>query len=1326
MTQTLPLVSNQERRRQTRRETLCRAYVHRRDGDSIVGDLREYSDGGLYLEFIDTVDDAVRAELSFASVTLELAPSNSAQAATPTFAARVAHLSALGVGLAVDDMPQAVIDALAKAGQRFSQLERAGTETILSTQQAKALQAECSTQLRAFVDAVARDFLHKSPTRLRAQSEAYTNLSDRSALQLASSELVRQRQALVAQLHTAVQRRIRAEGREHDEHTTVGRRAQLALMGDNELDDFLLLSGVIARLDERFSLQLHELDRRYGRLVHAAIERKNNPYSPEVVCRGMQTALQPLDFNRAVWIVLYEVLEECVAEHGHEFYRQMNSTLAGLRTPAAAAVSSSQSSPRSPSKKAKSPQDVAEMADTLNRLYLQNQIAITPALNRATLEQTSQAEQSGQFPYLDGTGATAHAQANAQAAAAAANASQASPAALLNLVQQLKGSAQSPLRAAGGAASLANSAQPGGQGFAVDLSLPEASLEELLAAIDGLPQTLRATQTIASIDSLAYLLNEHLAKADIGPAKRIPTGYRDILDASSTLFSRARADLSPTSAAGALVKKLERTLLKLSLKDKSFPSAPEHPARRVINLIDQYAMVADDSGKFFDRKLESNLVTLVDRICKKADEDPRIFQVVGDSLEQDLVAIRDARRDRVERLQEAFEARDRIRVARTRVDRALERRLSGSHAPRTLLRLLDAGWRHYLTLLAVREGPEGVDWAASLAIVDRLLGIGVSSDPLVAQQNDVALLSDVERKLATVMVNTRQTASLMDEMAALLASDLTSSEDRWDRVTVPTFKSASESATTTTEEVSIPRPHVGEWWDIKTGPASIPMQMVWVSAELPNCALANRSATNKLELTLAELAQRSKAGTAKPTVDFDEPVLDRTEYSLFDEAYERLVRQALHDPVTNLLNRKGFMLRLSQTLSASRSELTHALCVIEFDEFRMIANTCGVEAVETLAIGLAGKLREHLGLDALLGVLREDTVVLLLQQTHGAAALAQVDALVADIKDYHFQHAEHGYSVGVSVGVADYAPNVTSATEALRRADAACSAAKSLGRNRVQTYEASNSELQSQESLMVWAGRVDSFLAGTGLYLRAQKVVPIVPLSASRGEALDATADRLPYYEILLGIEGQLELEPKAADFVAAVERMGRSHELDIWVIRHTFEWIAQQREHFDSIAGVAINLSARSLSNAEVKAFLHNTLPQSGIPAEKIIFEITETAAITSYAAAQDFIREIRRYGCRFSLDDFGSGFTSYAHLKNLNTDVLKIDGSFVTEMLQNPSDLAMVKSMNDLAHALGMVTVAEWVESPALLEKLAEIGVDYAQGYTVHKPCRLDQITA
>ena len=1351
MTQTLPLISDQERRTQTRRETLCRAYVHRRAGESVVADIREYSDAGLYLEFIDTPDEVVRAELAYASVMLELAPTHAAQATiSPAFSARVAHMSPLGIGLSVDDMPQGVIDTLRTASRHVGERKHVGAEAILSTQQAKALQLECSALHRVFIDAVARDFLHKSPTRLREQSEAYSNFSDRSALQLASSELIRQKLSLASQIYAAVQSRIRVEGRDHDENALVGRRAQLSLMGDAELDDFLLLTGVINRLDERFSLQLHELDRRYGRLVHTAIERKNNPYSPEVVCRGVQTALQTLDFNRAVWTVLYEVLEQCATEHSHEFYRQVNSTLAALRTPAAASASTERAPTRALAKKAKPPQDVAEMADALNRLYLQNQVAMTPTQSQARGASTDT------FPSLDGSGSGAAGAGNGLSAgqqrgngsgtsanlgpvigtginAGATHGGIAddgsarpdvtdherppgTPSALLNLVQQLKGSSQElnrPRRVSSEAAGLTSGYD--GAASAIDMSLPEASLDELLAAIDGLPQTLRASQTIASIDSLAHLLNENLATVDEGRARRVPTGYREILDACSTLFAKAQAELLPASVSGSLIKKLERTLLKLSLKDTRFPTSPEHPARRVVNLIDQYAMVADDSGKFFDRKLESSLVTLVERICKRADTDPQIFQVVGDSLEQDLITIREARRDRVERLQEAFEARDRIRVARTRVDRALERRLSGSQAPRLLLRLLDAGWRHYLTLLAVREGPDGIDWAASLAIVDRLLGVGVPTDANAARQADIVLLSDVERKLATVMVNMQHGASLMDELAALLASDLTSSADRWDRVAVPHFKSANATEAIDGNDSRAARPRVGEWWDFVTGATTTPMQLVWISAELPNCAFANRSATNKLELTLGELAQRHNLGTAKPTVDFDEPVLDRTEYSLFDEAYERLVHQATHDPVTQLLNRKGFMMRIAPIASASSGSVAHSLCIIEFDEFRMIANTCGVEAVEALAIGLAGKLREQLKGDAVLGMLREDTMAVLLPQTHGPAALARIEALMAEIKDYHFRHAEHGYSIGVSVGVSDFAPMQINSMEAVRRADAACSAAKSLGRNRVQIYEHTSPELQTQQSLMAWAGRVDSFLGGTDLYLRMQRIEPINP--ESKKQAI---------VEILLGVEGHMHRESTVSDFIAAVERIGRAPELDMWVMRTAFESMRRYSTYFQTVGGVSINLSARSLSSQEVKDFLHRTLPQAGISLEKIVFEITETAAIASYAAAQDFIREIRRYGCRFSLDDFGTGFTSYAHLKNLQTDVLKIDGTFVSEMLNNACDLAMVKSMNDLAHALGMITVAEWVESPALLLKLKEIGVDYAQGYAVHRPGRLSDVAA
>jgi EAL domain-containing protein (putative c-di-GMP-specific phosphodiesterase class I) len=156
----------------------------------------------------------------------------------------------------------------------------------------------------------------------------------------------------------------------------------------------------------------------------------------------------------------------------------------------------------------------------------------------------------------------------------------------------------------------------------------------------------------------------------------------------------------------------------------------------------------------------------------------------------------------------------------------------------------------------------------------------------------------------------------------------------------------------------------------------------------------------------------------------------------------------------------------------------------------------------------------------------------------------------------------------------------------------------------------------------------------------------------------------------------------------------------------------------------VSINLSATSLAHAGVIEAVRQELLAGDIPTELIAFEITETAAIESYAAAADFMRQMRRYGCRFALDDFGSGHTSYAHLKNLRADALKIDGSFVKDIVDNPADYAIVKSMNDIAHSLGMRTVAEYVESPAILAKLREIGVDYAQGYAIHKPCRIEHL--
>ncbi len=493
----------------------------------------------------------------------------------------------------------------------------------------------------------------------------------------------------------------------------------------------------------------------------------------------------------------------------------------------------------------------------------------------------------------------------------------------------------------------------------------------------------------------------------------------------------------------------------------------------------------------------------------------------------------------------------------------------------------------------------------------------------------------------------------------------------------------------------------------------VPMQLIWISQPPSSCTFANRSATDKQELTLAELSKKIRSDLATPGKDLDLPLIERSEYALFDETYQSLIHQVMHDPLTGLLNRKGFMQRLNQLTLPDQKIRTHALAIIEFDQFRMIYNTCGVEAVEMLAKSLANEVQAIIGPDAALAAFRDDTLALLLPDCSRENGCKIVDSLLSQAKDFHFQHEQHSYSIGLNIGITEFAPAQTGTAEAIRHADSACITAKSQGRNRMQVYEQSSPQLQTQESLMDLAGRIDSFLKGSGLHLRCQQVMPI-----------GAGSTLLPYYEILLGIEGEDGVAIQPMQFIPAVENLQRAHEVDIWVMQKVFEWITDNPSYFASVGGFAINLSATSLSNPEVMAYLQRVLPSSGFPTSKITFEITETAAIQGYGAAQDFIREIRRFGCKFSLDDFGSGFTSYAHLKNLLTDALKIDGSFVKDMLRSPGDYAMVKSMNDIGHSLGLLTVAEYVESPMILEALREIGVDYAQGYAIHKPYRIDRL--
>ncbi|MGB4342261.1 MAG: GGDEF domain-containing phosphodiesterase, partial [Moraxellaceae bacterium] len=302
-----------------------------------------------------------------------------------------------------------------------------------------------------------------------------------------------------------------------------------------------------------------------------------------------------------------------------------------------------------------------------------------------------------------------------------------------------------------------------------------------------------------------------------------------------------------------------------------------------------------------------------------------------------------------------------------------------------------------------------------------------------------------------------------------------------------------------------------------------------------------------------------------------------------------------------------------------------------------------------------------------------------------------------------------------SAGLVDITYTSENDANILRAAEEACAQAKAAGGNRIQVYQPDSEELTRRDNVMVWVAKLNQALEQERLTLRCQRIQAIHP---------ERFRDELPHYEILLGMrdDGGEDLPP--SEFVQAAERYNRMLAVDRWVVDSALHWLKDNPEKFARIGMVSINLSGHSLSDAKMMSYLFDRLLEYGLPPEKICFEITETTAISNLPDAVDFMREMRKAGCRFALDDFGAGHATYNYLKHLPLDFVKIDGAFVKDIATDENDFAMVRSINDLAHYMGIQTIAEYVEDDAILARLSEIGVDYAQGYGIERPRWLDSL--
>jgi diguanylate cyclase (GGDEF)-like protein len=490
------------------------------------------------------------------------------------------------------------------------------------------------------------------------------------------------------------------------------------------------------------------------------------------------------------------------------------------------------------------------------------------------------------------------------------------------------------------------------------------------------------------------------------------------------------------------------------------------------------------------------------------------------------------------------------------------------------------------------------------------------------------------------------------------------------------------------------------------GPAQ-PLRLTWIAEDGSLFVFADARGKKQLELAPSDLIAHLESGRAVAVESLELPLTERTVAELLHE----LQHQAKHDPVTGLFNRRGFLDRVSHTQQAG-SQAGQALCLIELDQFKVINSLCGMDAADAFLRDIAAVLAPELRRGELAGRLGDDRLAVWLSESDPAAARQRAQRLIEAIRCHRFKWQQHSFPLSANVGLAPAGAGFDPLTSLLQNADAACLRAREQGANQIQVYQADDSSLTAQSKLLDWAGRIDALFADGRLFPRCQRIAPV-------GDPNQAS-----HFEILLGVRDEAGRFVAPSELVAAAERWHRIEEIDRWQVDAAIGWIERWPQRFTAIGGLSINLSGQSLCSGTFLQFLETRLSGTGWPREQITFEITETAAIEGFDQAEKFIRRIRRYGCRFSLDDFGSGYSSYAYLKNLKVDFLKIDGAFVRELTDNAADYAMVKSMNEIAHSLGMKTIAEYAESAAILAVLQEIGVDYAQGYHIGRPLPLDDL--
>ena len=1081
-----------------------------------------------------------------------------------------------------------------------------------------------------------------------------------------------------------------------------GSSKKLELVDTEQFEDWLAVAELISKTENRHRDTLFDLRAQMGLIAKPWSHKDANPIGPAVLGWAFDDSLKNLDFSRQVKLDIYKAFEETLIAMLGRFYQEVNALFAESGDfPSLAELRNKlkeRTVVRSRSGSALNPRAYQEMDSSLREATM----AADGAVSRAGRVDHNPFVEPSQGHMYD------------------------SAREILGLTRQTR------LLTGGHVEEM--------------LAPPQAadhqtfSSDEIVAAISSVEQELGDAPL--SDTRLKSRLFETLRQRH-GAGKGFREQDFDNLQVMESLIDAIRVDRFLTDGIREWVQRLETTLNKLAARDPGFLNQDSHEPHSAVMMLNQLARLGNsrDVREGVDREVGRQVDELLQRVVQNYDKNPSIFAEAVSELNPLIDKQSRVYRGNIERTVRASEGQQKLARARRDVLQQMVPRLADRDVPDLLLEMLNPGWRNLLVHAHLRHGVTSNEWRDGLGLVDQVHdqltgdidkdneafvepeallkrvidGLnGISFDPSKRTPLIMRLAESLIGDTGGARPPLRMTHVASDGVAAALGLDgllpeLDPSIESEDEDVRSSWANAVERAR---------RVRVGEW--LATSDAQgrpLILTVAFVGDHFSSFVLVNRKGIKTRELELKELADGLFEGRITLLDDYDIPLMDRASQRMLENMHNQLAFQATHDDLTGLMNRKEFERTIERSLAVARVEsVQHALLYQDIDQFKVINNTSGHTAGDELLRGFGEIIERQLtGCDIEVARLGGDEFGVLLRNVKTPDARTLADKVLKGVRAEQFTWEGRKYNLSVSMGLVFVDRTTDSVDELMQFADEACYTAKDAGRNRLQEYEPGDTEMMQRHGVMEWVTQLDRALEEDRLILNCQRIVPLN----------DKTTTHLDtHYEILLTMRDELGDIMPPTDFINAAETYQRISFIDRWVIEQVLTWMAANRESLDRFGGFSINVSGHSINDETFADFVLEQFTRTQAPTSKVCFEITETATIANLDNAIDFMNRMKIIGCRFSLDDFGTGLSSYSYLRSLPVDYVKIDGVFVKDIATNPSDFAVVKSINEIGHYMGKQTIAEYVETSEILNSLKEIGVDFAQGYQVGKPHVLSEL--